>query len=55
MPPHYLKEIEHFFQIYKDLEGRRVQIAGWEKSEMAMRVVTESIERYAEKYLKAGP
>ena len=23
MPPHYLKEIEHFFQVYKDLEGSR--------------------------------
>ena len=50
IPQHYLKEVEHFFHIYKDLEGKRVQILGWEKSEVAMRVIMESIARYAEKY-----
>ena len=47
---HYLKEVEHFFQIYKDLEGKRVEILGWEKSDVAMKVITESIERYNIKY-----
>ena len=55
IPQHYLKEVEHFFHIYKDLEGRRVQTVGWEKSERAMRVITESITRYAEMYLLQGP
>ena len=50
IPQHYLKEVEHFFHIYKDLEGKRVQILGWEKSEVAMRIIMESIARYAEKY-----
>lgn len=27
--PHMLKEITHFFSIYKDLEGKRVEIIGW--------------------------
>ena len=27
--PHMLKEITHFFSIYKDLEGKRVEIQGW--------------------------
>ncbi len=27
---HTLKEIYHFFQIYKDLEGKKVQVIGWE-------------------------
>src|SRR3989337_3162558 len=47
---HYLKEVEHFFHIYKDLEGRRVEIVGWEKSEVAAQVITESITRDQEKY-----
>ncbi len=55
LPQHYLREIEHFFQIYKDLEGKRVEIIGWEKSESAMRVIDESIVRYAEQYLSQGP
>jgi inorganic pyrophosphatase len=55
MPGHYLKEIEHFFHIYKDLEGKRVEILGWEKSDVAMALVLESMQRYEEKYLKVGP
>lgn len=55
LPQHYLAEIEHFFQIYKDLEGKRMQIVGWEKSEVAMRVVQDSIKRYADRYLREGP
>ena len=52
LPAHYLREVEHFFQIYKDLEGKRIQILGWEKSDVAARIVTESIDRYAAKYGK---
>ena len=52
---HYLKEVEHFFHIYKDLEGRRVEIVAWEKSEVAMRVIQDSIDRYEAKYLRLGP
>ena len=52
---HYLKEVEHFFHIYKDLEGRRVEIVGWEKSEVAMDVINDSIRRYDEKYFRVGP
>ena len=47
IPQHYLKEVEHFFHIYKDLEGKRVQTVGWEKSDGAMRVIREGIERYS--------
>lgn len=51
---HYLKEVEHFFHIYKDLEGRRVEIIGWEKSEVAARVINESITRYQEQFHQVG-
>ena len=55
IPQHYLKEVEHFFHIYKDLEGRRVQTVGWEKSDGAMRIVMEAIARYDARYLAMGP
>jgi inorganic pyrophosphatase len=55
IPQHFLKEVEHFFHIYKDLEGKRVQILGWEKSEVAMQVIMASIERYDRTYLQHGP
>ena len=51
---HYLKEVEHFFHIYKDLEGRRVEIVGWEKSEVAAQVINESIARYQERFYQVG-
>jgi inorganic pyrophosphatase len=54
IPQHMLREIEYFFTTYKDLEGKRVQAAGWEKSERAMAIVQESIERYDKKY-RVGP
>jgi inorganic pyrophosphatase len=55
IPQHMLKEIEYFFATYKDLEGRRVQVVGWEKSEAAMRVIQESIVRYDAEYRQIGP
>ena len=55
IPQHFLKEVEHFFHIYKDLEGKRVQILGWEKSDVAMQVIVESIDRYDRTYLQHGP
>ena len=50
VPQHYLKEVEHFFHIYKDLEGRRVQMIGWEQSAAAMETVVAGVARYGEKY-----
>lgn len=54
IPQHMLREIEYFFSTYKDLEGKRVQAAGWEKSERAVGIIQESIERYDRKY-RVGP
>lgn len=54
IPRHFLSEVEHFFLIYKDLEGKRMQIVGWEKSEVAMQVISESIVRYEGKYMTEG-
>jgi inorganic pyrophosphatase len=54
IPQHMLREIEYFFSTYKDLEGKRVQAAGWEKSERACQIIQESIERYDRKY-RVGP
>jgi inorganic pyrophosphatase len=50
LPTHYLKEVEHFFSIYKDLEGKRVEILGWGKSDEAMRLILESMARDQGKY-----
>lgn len=44
--PHTLKEISHFFQVYKDLENKKVQIDGWEGVETASRLVEEAKVRH---------
>lgn len=46
LPQHRLREIEHFFEIYKDLEGGNIEIIGWEKMESACREISIAIERY---------
>lgn len=52
---HYLREVEHFFHIYKDLEGKRIEILGWHDAKEAHRLIEESIVRYSDKYLQQGP
>ena len=44
--PHMLKEITHFFSIYKDLEGKRVEVRGWRDAETARKTVVESQQRF---------
>jgi inorganic pyrophosphatase len=44
--PHLLKEIEHFFQVYKDLEKKKVGIEGWDNQQAAIRTIREAKKRY---------
>lgn len=39
--PHILKEITHFFSIYKDLEGKTVEIKGWKGAAEAKAKILE--------------
>jgi len=43
---HSLKEIEHFFQVYKDLEEKKVDVGGWGDAKEAYEILHESIDRY---------
>lgn len=44
--PHLLREIEHFFSIYKNLEGKKTEIAGWSGAEAARKLITEGQHRF---------
>ena len=46
--PHRLKEIEHFFQVYKDLEKKKVDVGGWGDAEEAIKIYLQCVERYEE-------
>lgn len=48
IPEHRLKEIAHFFQVYKDLENKQTTIKGWEGPEKAAQLIDECLARYQE-------
>ena len=45
LPTPLLNEIEHFFQVYKDLEGHKVATDGYEDRASAMRVIDNAFAR----------
>ncbi|MGB3180793.1 MAG: inorganic diphosphatase [Cyclobacteriaceae bacterium] len=49
---HLRKEIEHFFQVYKDLEEKKVGIEGWESKEAAIKAYHEAKRFYQETQAK---
>jgi len=46
--PHMLKEITHFFSIYKDLEGKRVEVKGWHDAAYARDQVIHAAKQFKE-------
>ena len=49
---HYLKEIGHFFEVYKHLEGKKVEILGWKNAASAKKEVLAGIKLYQKKFKK---
>lgn len=47
--PHVRREIEHFFTIYKELEGRVTTTQGWDGPREARRAIMDSRRAYLEK------
>lgn len=48
IPQHILKEISHFFQVYKDLENKKTVIEGWKDAAFAQQLYEECVQRYNE-------
>ena len=46
MNPHLLKEIEHFFQVYKDLEQKKVDVGGWGDVVEAKQIIEQCVDRF---------
>jgi inorganic pyrophosphatase len=45
--PLVTKQIQHFFEHYKDLEqGKWVKVKGWEGIDAAKKEIMDSVERY---------
>jgi inorganic pyrophosphatase len=46
VPSHYLREVEHFFATYKQLEGVHIETQGWVGREAAIAEIAASIRRF---------
>jgi inorganic pyrophosphatase len=44
--PHLVKEIEHFFQVYKDLENKKVDVGGWGDASEAREIIDMCVDRF---------
>lgn len=50
MRPHRLVEIEHFFNTYKLLENKSVDVVGWRGREQALEVLAADRERFTREH-----
>ena len=49
VPKHMLLEIEHFFQVYKELEKKKTGVEGWGDVDAAIEVIEKSQRRFEER------
>ena len=50
MPPHFVHELRNYFEQYKVLEDKTVQIEEFQDKEIAYRIIQEAIELYQKKF-----
>ena len=48
LPPHFIKELRSFFEDYKKLEHKTVEVTEFQNSTIAKEIVKQSIEDYKE-------
>jgi len=48
MFPHTIRKIQHFFETYKLLEGKKTSTQGWLDAAAARRIIQESYQRFSE-------
>jgi inorganic pyrophosphatase len=49
LAPHWLREIENFFDTYKALEDKETEVTGWDGREAAWDCIHKAQERYGKK------
>ncbi len=50
MAKHFLREVEHFFVVYKQLQGMQVVSEGWVDADAAREAVMESLRLYRDTF-----
>ena len=54
LPDHIFKEIQHFFSVYKNLEGKETWVDEIQGADEAVKVIEQCIENYKKKYVMQG-
>jgi len=49
LSPHSIREMEYFFTIYKDLEGKKSTVSGWRDREFAGEILSTARKAWADK------
>lgn len=49
---HTLKEMQHFFETYKQIEGKKVEVSGFSNKVKAFEAVKKSVKLYKDKFGK---
>ena len=52
LPPHIIEEIKHFFGVYKQLEGKKMEVLELSSKEVAIDSIKKAINLYNEVFLK---
>ncbi|HEY3243978.1 MAG TPA: inorganic diphosphatase [Phycisphaerae bacterium] len=55
VPHHYLREVQHFFGTYKQLEGAPVETRDWQPAAAATAEVQASVDRYRQSQPAQNP
>ena len=50
MPRHFINELRNYFEQYKVLENKQVQIEEFQSKEIAYTIIEEAIQLYQEKF-----
>ncbi len=50
--PHTLKEMRHFFETYKTIDGKKVVVKGFKKKQDALVAIKRGLAMYREKFAK---
>ena len=52
LPPHIIDDIKHFFGVYKQLEGKKMEVLELTGRESAVESIRKAIDLYNEVFLK---
>lgn len=52
MPPHFINELRHYFEEYKTLENKKVEIDNFQDAATAYKIIQDAIDLYNENFRK---